>query len=265
MDEEKMVTPQPILEISRLRKVFGGLMAIVDLNFKVMPGQIKAIIGPNGAGKTTLFNIITGILPPTGGTIQFKGREINGEKPHRIAEKGISRTFQTVELFGNMTVLENVMVGRHVRTKVGLIQSGLRLPGVKREERFVLETAQEKLDIVGLMRRANEPASGIPLGEQKLLEVARALATDPQLLLLDEPAAGLNETEVLRIAETIRKIRESGTTVLLVEHHMDLVMNISDEIVVLNYGEKVSEGTPEEVKGDEKVIDAYLGVEIEYA
>ena len=265
MDEEKMVMPQPILETSRLRKIFGGLMAIVDLNFKVMPGQIKAIIGPNGAGKTTLFNIITGILPPTGGTIRFKGREINSEKPHRIAQKGISRTFQTVELFGNMTVLENVMVGRHVRTKVGLIQSGLRLPGVKREERFVLETAQEKLGIVGLTRRANESASGIPLGEQKLLEVARALATDPQLLLLDEPAAGLNETEILRITEIIRKIRESGITVLLVEHHMDLVMNISDEIVVLNYGEKVVEGTPEEVKGDQRVIDAYLGVEMEYA
>jgi len=264
MDEEKMVTPQPILETSRLRKIFGGLMAIVDLNFKVMPGQIKAIIGPNGAGKTTLFNIITGIFPPTGGTIRFKGGEINGDKPHRIAQKGISRTFQTVELFGNMTVLENVMVGRHVRTKVGLIQSGLRLPGVKKEERFVLETAQEKLGIVGLMRRANEPASGIPLGEQKLLEVARALATDPQLLLLDEPAAGLNETEKLRMAEIIIKIRESGITVLLVEHHMDLVMNISDEIVVLNYGEKVAEGTPEEIKRDEKVIDAYLGVEIKY-
>jgi len=240
-------------------------MAVVDLNFKVMPGQIKAIIGPNGAGKTTLFNIITGILPPTGGTIRFKGREISGEKPHRIAQKGISRTFQTVELFGNMTVLENVMVGRHVRTKKGLIQSGLRLPGVKREERLVLEMAQEKLEVVGLMRRANESASGIPLGEQKLLEIARALATDPQLLLLDEPAAGLNETEKLRIGEIIRKIRGSGITVLLVEHHMDLVMNISDEIVVLNYGEKVAEGTPEEVKGDEKVIDAYLGVEIRYA
>ena len=257
--------PQPILETFRLRKIFGGLMAIVDLNFKVMPGQIKAIIGPNGAGKTTLFNIITGILPSTGGTIRFKEWEINGDKPHRIAQKGISRTFQTVELFGDMTVLENVMVGRHVRTKMGLIQSGLRLPGVKREEKFILETAQAKLDIVGLTRRANEPASGIPLGEQKLLEIARALATDPQLLLLDEPAGGLNETEILRIGEIIRKIRGSGITVLLVEHHMDLVMNISDEIVVLNYGEKVAEGTPEEVRGDEKVIDAYLGVEIRYA
>ncbi len=265
MDEEKMVALRPILETSRLRKTFGGLMVVVDLSFTVMPGQIKAIIGPNGAGKTTLFNIVTGILPSTGGRILFKGREINGEKPHRIAQKGISRTFQTVELFGNMTVLENVMVGRHVRTKMGLIQSGLRLPGVKREERFILETAQQKLNVVGLMQKADEPASGLPLGEQKLLEVARGLATDPQLLLLDEPAAGLNETEMLRMAEIIRKIRESGITVLLVEHHMDLVMNISDEILVLNYGEKVTEGTPEEVKRNEKVIEAYLGVEIEYA
>jgi branched-chain amino acid transport system ATP-binding protein len=264
MDREKMVT-LPILETSRLSKSFGGLMAIVDLGFRVMSGQIKAIIGPNGAGKTTLFNIITGIFPPTGGTIQFKGKEISGEKPHCIAQKGISRTFQTVELFGNMTVLENVMVGRHIRTKMGLIQSGLRLPGVKREERFILETAQEKLDLVGLMQKANEPASGLPLGEQKLLEVARALATGPELILLDEPAAGLNETEMLRIAEIIRKIRDRGITVLLVEHHMNLVMDISDEIVVLNYGQKIAEGAPEEVKKDQKVIDAYLGVEIEYA
>jgi len=265
MDEEKMVTLQPILETSRLRKTFGGVMAIFDLNFTVMSGQIKAIIGPNGAGKTTLFNMITGVLPPTGGTIQFKGSQINGEKPHRIAQKGISRTFQTVELFGNMTVLENVMVGRHIRSGMGLIRSGLRLPGVKREERFILESAHEKLEMVGLTPKADEPASGLPLGEKKLLEVARALATDPQLILLDEPAAGLNETEMLRMAEIIRRIRESGMTVLLVEHHMDLVMNISDEVVVLNYGQKVTEGTPEEVKRDEKVIDAYLGVEIEYA
>ncbi len=264
MDKEKIVT-LPILETLQLKKIFGGLMAIVDLSFAVMPGQIKAIIGPNGAGKTTLFNIITGILPPTGGAIRFKGKEINGEKPHCIAQKGISRTFQTVELFGNMTVLENVMVGRHIRTKMGLIRSGLRLPGVKREERFIFETAQEKLDLVGLMQKAKEPASDLPLGERKLLEVARALATDPKLILLDEPAAGLNETEMLRIAEIIRKIRGSGITVLLVEHHMDLVMDISDEIVVLNYGQKIAEGTPEQVRIDQKVIDAYLGVEIEYA
>jgi len=229
-----------------------------------MRGQIKSIIGPNGAGKTTLFNIITGIFPPTGGIVQFKGKIINGEKPHRIAQRGISRTFQTLELFGNMTVLENVMVGRHVRTRTGLLRSGLRLPGLKKEEWGIRENAQERLNMVGLSHKANEPVPGLPLGEQKLVEVARALATDPELILLDEPAAGLNETEMIRMAEIIRKIREQGVTVLLVEHHMDLVMGISDEITVLNYGMKIAEGAPEEIKKDQKVIDAYLGEETEY-
>ncbi len=255
----------PILEISRLSKAFGGLMALMNLSFTVMPGQIKGIIGPNGAGKTTLYNVITGIFPPTEGSIRFKGRLINRDKPHLIAQKGISRTFQTVELFGNMTVLENVMVGRHVRTRMGLIRSGLRLPGVKKEEEIILETAQEKLNLVGLAHKADYGASGLPLGEQKLLEVARALATDPDLILLDEPAGGLNETELLEMAEIIRKIRDEGVTVLLVEHHTDLVMDISDQITVLNYGEKIAEGTPDEIKNDQKVIDAYLGREMDYA
>lgn len=255
----------PIFETSRLSKAFGGLMAIMDLSFMVMPNQIKAIIGPNGAGKTTLFNIVTGIFPPTGGTVRFKGEVINGDKPHRIAQKGISRTFQTVELFENMTLMENVMVGRHTRTRMGFLRSGLRLPGVKKEERSILETAQERLNMVGLIHKANEPASGLPLRERKLLEIARALATDPQLVLLDEPAAALNETEMWRMAEIIRKIRDQGITVLLVEHRMDLVMSISDEIVVLNYGEKIAEGAPDEIKNNQKVIDAYLGEEIEYA
>ncbi len=255
----------PILEISRLSKAFGGLMALMNLSFTVMPGQIKGIIGPNGAGKTTLYNVITGIFPPTEGSIRFKGRLINRDKPHLIAQKGISRTFQTVELFGNMTVLENVMVGRHVRTRMGLIRSGLRFPGVKKEEEIILETAQEKLNLVGLAHKADYGASGLPLGEQKLLEVARALATDPDLILLDEPAGGLNETELLEMAEIIRKIRDEGVTVLLVEHHTDLVMDISDQITVLNYGEKIAEGTPDEIKNDQKVIDAYLGREMDYA
>lgn len=239
-------------------------MAIFDLTFKVMPGEIKSIIGPNGAGKTTLFNLITGFIPPTEGTVQFKGKVINREKPHLIAQRGIARTFQTVELFKNMTILENVMVGYHLRTRMGMLPSGLRLPGVKKEERSILKAAQGDLDFVGLMQRADEPASGLPLGEQKLLEVARALATGPELILLDEPAGGLNKTEMKRMAEIIREIRKRGVTVLLVEHHMDLVMDISDEIMVLNYGMKIAEGTPDEVKNNRIVIDAYLGEEIDY-
>lgn len=254
----------PIFETSRLSKAFGGLMAIFDLTFKVMPGEIKSIIGPNGAGKTTLFNLITGFIPPTEGTVQFKGKVINREKPHLIAQRGIARTFQTVELFKNMTILENVMVGYHLRTRMGMLPSGLRLPGVKKEERSILKAAQGDLDFVGLMQRADEPASGLPLGEQKLLEVARALATGPELILLDEPAGGLNKTEMKRMAEIIREIRKRGVTVLLVEHHMDLVMDISDEIMVLNYGMKIAEGTPDEVKNNRIVIDAYLGEEIDY-
>jgi len=260
-----MVTIQPFLETLLLNKKFGGLTAISDLSFAVMPGQIKAIIGPNGAGKTTLFNVITGIFAPTGGMIRFKGKEITGKKPHLLGQRGISRTFQTVELFGNMNVLENVMVGRHARTKVGFIRSGLRLWGVKKEERFILETAQEKLGLVGLTNKAAEPASSLPLGEQKLLEIARALATEPGLILLDEPAAGLNETEMLRMGEIIKEIRNQGITVVLVEHHMELVMGISDEVVVLNYGEKIAEGTPQEIKNNQKVIEAYLGEEIDDA
>jgi len=254
-----------ILEAKSLKKDFGGLTALVDLTFRVEKGQIKAIIGPNGAGKTTLFNIITGMFIPTEGEVNFKGKTITGLKAHEIATMGISRTFQTLELFMNMSVLENVMVGRHSRTRSGMLRVGLRLWGVKSEEEEILKEATKRLKFVGLDKKAIENADSLPLGEEKLLEVARALATDPDLLLLDEPAAGLNEAETEKAAELIYRIRDQGTTVVLVEHDMDLVMKVSDDILVLNYGRKIAEGSPEEVRNDQTVIDAYLGGEIDYA
>lgn len=254
-----------ILETIGLKKAFGGLMALVNLTFNVERGQIKAVIGPNGAGKTTLFNVITGMYAPTGGVMKFKGWALDGLKAHEVAAMGVSRTFQTVELFKNMSVLENVMVGRHSRTRSGILRAGLRLWGVRSEEEGVLSKARECLEFVGLNGKANDNAGSLPLGEQKLLEMARALATEPDLLLLDEPAAGLNEAETEWVAGLIHQIRDRGTTVVLVEHDMSLVMRVSDEILVLNYGRKIAEGSPEEVKNDRRVIDAYLGEEVHYA
>ena len=254
-----------ILEATGLKKAFSGLMALLDLTFKVNKGQIKAIIGPNGAGKTTLFHVITGMLPSTEGQVKFNGKVINGLKAHEIATLGISRTFQTVELFKNMSVLENVMVGRHSRTRSGILRVGIRLWGVKSEEEDILRESMEWLKFVGLDSNAGENAGSLPLGEQKLLELARALATEPDLLLLDEPAAGLNEAETEKVAQLIYQIRDQGTAVVLVEHDMALVMKVSDEILVLNYGRKIAEGSPEEVKNDQRVIDAYLGEETDYA
>jgi branched-chain amino acid transport system ATP-binding protein len=256
---------EPILKIKNLKKAFGGLMAIVDLSFEVESGQIKSIIGPNGAGKTTLFNLITGVHPVSGGQIVFQGKDITNQKPHYVAGIGISRTFQTIELFGNMNVLENVMVGCHSRFKSGMVSSGLRLPIMKREETEIYENSLKLLERVGLSPRAELPACSLPLGEQKTLEILRALATEPQLILLDEPAAGLNESETDVMSELIYSIRDQGITILLVEHDMRLVMKVSDEIVVVNYGQKIAEGTPEVVQNDSLVIEAYLGGEIEYA
>ena len=253
------------LHVENLQKSFGGVQALKGLSFKVSPGIIKAIIGPNGAGKTTLFNVITGIFRPNGGAIALNGVSIEGRKAREIARLGVSRTFQNVEVFGRMTVLENVMVGRHIQSRAGIISTGLRLVGMRREERQIRESAMQHLAFVGLEERATELAGNLPLGEQKLLEVARALATDPEMLLLDEPAGGLNTRETEGLAALIHRILEQGITVVLVEHDMNLVMDISDEIMVMNFGEKIAEGKPKQIKNDPLVIEAYLGEEVDYS
>ena len=253
------------LQVENLQKSFGGVRALKGLSFKVSPGIIKAIIGPNGAGKTTLFNVITGIFPPNSGAIALNGKSIEGCKAREIARLGVSRTFQNVEVFGRMTVLENVMVGRHIQSQAGIISTGLRLLGMRREERQIRESAMQHLEFVGLENRTTELAGNLPLGEQKLLEVARALATDPKILLLDEPAGGLNTRETEGLAVLIHRILEQGITVVLVEHDMNLVMDISDEILVMNFGEKIAEGKPKQIKNDPLVIEAYLGEEVDYS
>lgn len=253
------------LRVEDLRKSFGGVRALKGLSFTVNSGMIKAIIGPNGAGKTTLFNVITGVFPPNTGSIAFEGVSIDGRKSGEIARLGVSRTFQNVEIFSRMTVLENVMVGRHIQSRAGIISTGFRLLRMRREERQIQESAMEFLQFVGLEHRAGELAGNLPLGEQKLLEIARALATEPKILLLDEPAGGLNTRETEGLAVLIHRILDKGITVVLVEHDMNLVMDISDEIVVMNFGEKIAEGKPKQVKNDPLVIKAYLGEEVDYS
>jgi branched-chain amino acid transport system ATP-binding protein len=248
-----------LLEIRELSRSFGGLKAVNDVSFTVPAGSIKSVIGPNGAGKTTLFNLISGMLPCDSGNVLQNGREITRLRPHRIAQLGISRTFQTTKLFSRMTVLENVMVGRHARTKAGFLSGVLNLPWTWKEEREIRERSMRLLDVLGLADTAGQLASNLPFGKQRLLEIARALATEPSLLLLDEPAAGLNIYETSAMADLVLKIRGWGVTVLLVEHDMSLVMDISDEIVVLNYGRKVAEGKPAAIQRDPEVIRIYLG------
>jgi len=253
------------LRVNNLSKSFGGVQALKGLSFAVDSGVIKAIIGPNGAGKTTLFNVITGVFPPTDGTVALNGKSIEGWKSSEVARLGVSRTFQNVEIFERMTVLENVMVGRHIQSRAGILSTGLRLLRMRREEHQIRDMAQHYLQYVGLGRRAEELAGNLPLGEQKLLEIARALATDPKVILLDEPAGGLNTKETEGLAVLIHRILEEGITVVLVEHDMNLVMDISDEVLVLNYGEKIAEGKPKQIKNDPVVIEAYLGEEIDYS
>ena len=250
-----------MLQIDRASKSFGGLAALADVSFSVTQGQIKSLIGPNGAGKTTLYNIVTGVEPLTEGAIWFLGERIDGLKPHVITSKGIARTFQNVELFENMSVIENVMLGRHPRTRTGVLGSAFRLPSARGEEQEIINRSMELLEFVGLGQRVHEDSAGLPFGLQRYLEIARALATEPKLLLLDEPASGLDSGEAQGLCELIVKIRDIGVTVLLVEHNMDVAMEISDEIVVLNYGMKITEGTPREIQDNAEVITAYLGDE----
>lgn len=255
----KSVSPDSRLSVHELEMHFGGVKALHGISFDLEPGIITGIIGPNGAGKTTVFNLMTGVFKPTKGVIILGDKKIVGLPPHKIARLGITRTFQTVKVFGLMTVLENVMVGRHPRTHSGFLAALFKPPSERREERKIVADAMEKLKLVGLADKANLRADCLPMGHLRLLEIARALATEPRYILLDEPAAGLNSKETLELAELLRKIRESGITPVVVDHDMDLVMDVCEKIIVLNYGEKIAEGTPREIQNNPRVIAAYLG------
>ncbi len=250
---------QPLLEIKDVVMTFGGLMALNNVNSQVHSGQIKAVIGPNGAGKTTLFNIVTGIYKPTSGQVLLRGEDISGLKSNVVSGKGIARTFQTIRLFHGMSVLENVMLGQHRHTKTGFLGAALKFPSAQQEEKMVREKAMALLELVDLANVANEEATNLPFGMQRKLEIARALATEPALLMLDEPASGLNASEGERLVELIRQIRDQGTTVVLVEHDMDLVMGLVDDVLVLVYGTPIAEGPPQAVQQNPEVIAAYLG------
>ena len=260
-----MSAPVVLLEASGISKRFGGVQALADVSFTIRRGEIYGLIGPNGAGKTSLFNVLTGIYPCDGGTFTFDRAPLVNVAPHLVAARGIARTFQNIRLFANLSALENVMIGRHVRTRAGVFGAILRDRRTRDEEKVIEERAYRLLDYVGVAGRANDLAKHLAYGDQRRLEIARALATEPRLLALDEPAAGMNATETAGLRKLLEDIRRDGTTILLIEHDMKLVMNVCDRVLVLDYGRKIAEGTAAEVQNDAKVIAAYLGHEIQIA
>lgn len=256
-----MTQEASLLKLENIGKHFGGLAALADVSLKVERGEIYALIGPNGAGKTTLFNVITGIYKPDSGRFSLEGLAMTGKKPSEMAKSGIARTFQNIRLFANMSALENVMVGRHCRTRAGVLGAIFNFASTKSEEQAIRDKAKHLLDYVGIGKHAHMLSKNLSYGDQRRLEIARALATEPRLLALDEPAAGMNHAETDSLSHLLETIRRDGTTILLIEHDMKLVMNLCDRLAVLNFGKLIAEGTPDEVAGNPLVVEAYLGVQ----